>query len=395
MPLYKPSRETALDLLLQHMSCPLPEEDISVAVAQRRVVAGSVLAPLGFPRENLSMRDGFAIDRLRDPSQRLYLRTGEVVPDWAVAVVPVEEYDPAGPFESFAQGVDSRRPSIVRAGSEYEAGDIVVQDGAVLDHRHIAQLAWFGIESIRVRRRPRIRFAMLDTAPACCAVTSFLRGFATAFCDVEGETSFLSQASHLRDLQSEDDLLLLISDEQPGRYAELKALFSEPKAGFEPLAWKLDLHPCKHLGIARFGHTPTLVMPDVFFKTVLTAYAFLPDVLAAMTGLKTHKRLVTFVEPPTIAYPYPCLVPLRIEEERRDLKVRATQLRSSFSGRHVGAAEGYVILNAPLADGVPCEAVLLDRLVPQPTLFPKALDDEQDEQVLTEGEPTLSGFRSG
>lgn len=363
MTLYKPTRDVALGLLLERLPCPLSSESIPTTEAARRVTSSKVLAPHPFPSLDLSMKDGVAVDDLRDPRRRLELRTGEPVPTWAMAVVPIEDYDAAGPFDSFAEGTTGKRPSVVRTGSEYAAGDPVVENKVLLDHRHLAQLAWFGIDEVRVIRKPQLCLAVFDTTPACRTVSAFLRGFASIFYDVDCTIHYLSNVAQLSTLALECDLVLVASDGVPGRYAQLRQLFESPPAQFVPLAWKLGLYPCKHLGIGLLSQVPTLVFPDVFFKSVLSAYAFLPDLLAAMSGMQTHKRLASFVESPSISYPYPCLLPLRIEEERLDLKVRATQLRSSFSGRHVSSAEAYAIAYEAPSEHKHYEAVLLDKLV--------------------------------
>jgi molybdopterin biosynthesis enzyme len=357
---YKPSLDRALELILERFNTPGPTGDVAVLCAVDRVAAETVVAPTPFPEQSMAMLDGRAVAGGGPGGASEPVRTGEPTPDWATTVIPHELLD-AGAAERAARGADLR-PSIVHAGGEYRPGDPIVEAGQRIDHRHLAQLDLFGLRTVSVYRRPRIRIAAFDTEPFCSAVLSWISGFVRSYYDADVAQERITDLAGIGLLADDTDLGILVSDGAPGRYDEIKALLDGAHGDFEMAFWKLGLGPPKHVGFGLLGAVPVLVFPDVFFKTVLSAMAFLPELLTAWVGAMPLTRLAGWAELPEIDYPYPCLVPLRFGDERRGLKVEATPLRSSFSARWVSAAEGFAILDRPPRDGDELGAVVLGRL---------------------------------
>jgi len=361
---YKPGYERALELLLSRIPLPGPVGEVVLSRAGRRIAAKSIHAPAPFPERALSMLDGIAVDGAGPIDAGTAVRTGEPIPAGAIDVVP-HELVGSTDGKIAARGADLR-PGIVREGAEYRAGDVILAAGQKIDHRHVAQLALFGFERVPVYRRPRIRVAVFDAAPFSEAVLAWVAGFVRSYYDVDLVAERIADLGGVRFLGDESDLGLVIADGAPGRYDEIKRLEQRALEGYEPVFWKLGLSPPKHVGFGLLGGVPMLVFPDVFFKTVLSAMAFLPAVLAAWVGDRPRTRPARWAELPVITYPYPCLVPLRFGEQREGLEVAATPLRSSFSARWASAAEGYVILDrAPRMDEE-LDAVVLGELTATP-----------------------------
>ena len=337
--LYKPSHERALELLLDGLPASVPVEEVPLREAVGRVAAEDVRALRPFPANDLSMMDGVALRPGETPEQGSPVRTGEPIPAGAEAVIPVEALDGDDPRS------DASTQHVVRSGSEYAAGDEVVPAGAVISHRDVSQLALFGVESVRALRRPRIRVAIFEGRPFFEAVESWMRGLLGSYHEVELSVEPLGAIGELSFPEGGTDLGIVVSDGRPGRYDEIKGLTGGALPGFETLFWKLDLQPCKHVGLGRLRGAPVLVLPDVFFKTALAALAFLPRALASWAGREIGTRPAYWVEPPRIRYPYPCLVPLGFGERRRGLSASATPLRSTFSARWVSAARGWTVLD--------------------------------------------------
>jgi molybdopterin molybdotransferase len=358
---YKPGYATALELVLDRVAAPGPKGQVVLSRLEGRIAAETVRAPEPFPARALSMLDGVAVAEGQAAADGETVRTGELLPDGAIDVIPSEL------LNAPAQGLEARgaglRPSIVARGAEYDSGDPILEAGQLIDHRHVAQLALFGIDRAEVFRRPRIRVAVFDSAPYSEAVAAWTCGFVRSYYDVDLVAERIADLDGVRLLGEEADLGLLISDGAPGRYDQLKELDRGALEGYEPVFWKMGLSPPKHVGFGLLGDVPVLVFPDVFFKTVLSAMAFLPTVLAAWVGARPLTRPARWAELPEISYPYPCLVPLRFGEQRAGLEVAATPLRSSFSARWASAAEGYVILDRPPRDDDELDAVVLGQLV--------------------------------
>lgn len=162
---------------------PLEEIERSLGDAVGLVLSRDILAPLPLPHFDNSAMDGYAVRsgdveaasaetpvRLRllgevragDPGERLVeeggafrIMTGGRVPAGADSIVPVEE------AEEDENGVSIRSPVargsyLRRAGEDLKVGDRVVSGGTELGSGEVAVLAGLGIESVAVRRPPRV-----------------------------------------------------------------------------------------------------------------------------------------------------------------------------------------------------------------------------------------------
>ncbi|MFJ4232353.1 gephyrin-like molybdotransferase Glp [Cellulosimicrobium cellulans] len=185
-------------------------EDVLLAAALGRVLAGDLVAPVAVPLFRNSQMDGYAV-RAEDvagasadapvrlavaaeipaapgvpprlaPGTAARIMTGAPVPEGADAVVPVEDTvagtfsgtprpdtaaptgDVSGPGASHA--VEVRVPRSVgdfvrEAGSDVRPGGVLLPDGTVLAPHHLAAVAACGVGSVRVVARPRV--AVLST----------------------------------------------------------------------------------------------------------------------------------------------------------------------------------------------------------------------------------------
>jgi len=153
---------------------------------RRRVLAADVVAPLDLPPFANSQMDGYAVtavDAARDadvdllvvdpvpagrvgpplrPGTAAPIMTGAAVPEGAVAVVPIEQADPATfPAAGSTARVVLRGPvaegAFVRAvGSDVAAGSVLLAAGTVLTPARLGVLAASGLASVPVVRRPRL-----------------------------------------------------------------------------------------------------------------------------------------------------------------------------------------------------------------------------------------------
>ena len=171
---------------------PLPGEGIALEQALGRVTAEPIWARQSSPHYHASAMDGYALradstrganDRspveLRVGDQAVYVDTGDPLPGWADAVVPIEDAEPIG---------DGRRATLLsirlRAavvpwshirpmGEDIVATELVVPAGHVLRPVDLGALAGSGHVTVQVRRRPRV--AILPTgselvAPGSAAI---------------------------------------------------------------------------------------------------------------------------------------------------------------------------------------------------------------------------------
>lgn len=153
--------------------------------AAGRVLAAPVWARLSSPHYHAAAMDGFALRAqstagalpsrpvtLRAGEETGYVDTGDPLPDWANAVVPIENVEPLD--ENGAPAADPRRPYCIRLreslppwshvrpmGEDIVATELVLPAGHVLRPVDLGAVAASGHAEVRVARRPRV--AILPT----------------------------------------------------------------------------------------------------------------------------------------------------------------------------------------------------------------------------------------
>lgn len=150
-----------------------------------RVTAEPVWARLSSPHYHASAMDGFALHSastigarpsapvtLKVGDQAFYVDTGDPMPDWANAVVPVENVEAVG--EDGAMDADQRQPFAVRLrealtpwmhvrpmGEDIVASELVLPAGQILRPVDLGAIAASGHSQVVVARKPRV--AILPT----------------------------------------------------------------------------------------------------------------------------------------------------------------------------------------------------------------------------------------
>lgn len=168
-------------------------EEVVLADALGRVLAGDLVAPVAIPLFRNSQMDGYAV-RAADvsgarpeaparlavaaeipaapgvpaplaPGTAARIMTGAPVPDGADAVVPVEDTGTGtfagSPGDGGPPVVEVRAPRapgdfVREAGSDVGAGDVLLPAGAVLAPHHVAAVAACGVARVQVVARPRV-----------------------------------------------------------------------------------------------------------------------------------------------------------------------------------------------------------------------------------------------
>lgn len=172
-------REAGLWQVLGAETIPLDENALG------RVLAGPVWALKSSPHYHASAMDGFAVRAeatvgampsapltLRFGPQAAYLDTGDPLPDWANAVIPIENVEPLD--ESGGVAANPRQPAAIRIrasvtpwshvrplGEDIVATQLVLPAGQVLKPYDLGAMAAAGHTSVTVARRPRV--AILPT----------------------------------------------------------------------------------------------------------------------------------------------------------------------------------------------------------------------------------------
>lgn len=184
-------REAGLWQVLGIETIPLDENALG------RVLAGPVWALKSSPHYHASAMDGFAVRAettagampsapvtLRFGPQAAYLDTGDPLPDWANAVIPIENVEPLDEAGQIA--ANPRQPAAIRIrasvtpwshvrplGEDIVATQLVLPAGQVLKPYDLGAIAAAGHVSVTVARRPRV--AILPTGTELVPIGAELR----------------------------------------------------------------------------------------------------------------------------------------------------------------------------------------------------------------------------
>jgi len=163
---------------------PLPEENCSIAASPGRVASRPLPARVPQPGYDQATRDGFAVGaggdsvadgrrfrivgeapagdtqrRMLPPGQACRIMTGGMVLDGAERVVPQEDcVVEDGMVLVSARGLARHTIFIAGKGSQITEGELLVDQGSILQIEQSALLASCGHIEIEVYRRPRVGF---------------------------------------------------------------------------------------------------------------------------------------------------------------------------------------------------------------------------------------------
>jgi putative molybdopterin biosynthesis protein len=159
------------------LSGPLPGESLQLESALGRVTAEPIWARQSSPHYHAAAMDGYALraesthganDRtpvdLEVGSQAAYVDTGDALPEWADAVVPIEDVEPVGQGRRSTSSAIRLRAAVapwshVRPmGEDMVASELVLPSGHTLRPVDLGVVAGSGSATVLVRRQPRVAF---------------------------------------------------------------------------------------------------------------------------------------------------------------------------------------------------------------------------------------------
>jgi putative molybdopterin biosynthesis protein len=156
---------------------PLPGEAVPLEQALGRVTAAPVWARLSAPHYHAAAMDGYAVRsadtasatdnapvqlRLGGDGQARYVDTGDALPAWANAVIPIENVQPVGAPGGEAPASIEIRASVTPWSHVRPMGEDMVATELVLPANHalrpvdLGAIAGCGHTTVEVRRRPRV-----------------------------------------------------------------------------------------------------------------------------------------------------------------------------------------------------------------------------------------------
>lgn len=313
--------------LIGQAARPLATEMVSLDAAHRRVLARPVIAQRASPFADVSAMDGYAVrqadlavtpTRLRltgkafagrgcdgrvEPGTTIRIFTGAPVPagaDWVVIQENVRRQGDEAIIESRGSASHIRR-----AGSDFNAGDVLVEPGALLTPGAVVAAAAADLGEVEAYRQPKIRLLATGDELAEPGIAgmrvqaipeSVSFGVAALARDWGGEPvgrmrlpddlAVMEQAAS--QALADVDLLVVTGGASVGERDFAKAMFG---SALELLFSKVAMKPGKPVWLGRVGETLVMGLPGNPTSALVTARLLLAPLLAGLSGRAPEEAL--------------------------------------------------------------------------------------------------------
>jgi molybdopterin molybdotransferase len=308
----------------------MPAEQVGLNEALGRVLAEDIAARRTQPPLAVSAMDGYAV-RAADvanvpaslriigaapagspfegsvaPGTAVRIFTGAPVPLGADAIVIQEDTERDGDTVIVKEGVAAGR-YVRRAGLDFQAGDVLLKAGRVLNARDIGLAAAMNVPWLQVRRQPRIALLATgdeivlpgeDAGPSdiVSSNTFALDGLVRAAGGVPITLGIaaddIASIRTMAEGAKGADILVTTGGASVGEHDLVQAALGD--VGLQVDFWQIAMRPGKPLIFGRLGETPMLGFPGNPVSSMVCGALFLKPALAAMLGMSdVEPRLET------------------------------------------------------------------------------------------------------
>lgn len=296
--------------------------------ASGRILAKPVWAKISSPHYHASAMDGFAVraeetggalpaqpEELRSGSQALYVDTGDPLPEWANAVIPIENVETLDEFGKPISGL--RKPSSIRIrasvtpwshirsmGEDIVATQLVLPAGHTLRPVDLGAVAACGHDRVTVARRPRV--AVIPTGTELVEIGKPVKagdiieynslvlaaqinawgGMAVRFPIVPDQFEAISRA--VKQAAEDYDLVLLNAGSSAGS-EDFSARVVESLGKL--LVHGVAVRPGHPVILGMIGSTPIIGVPGYPVSAALTGEIFVEPLLAGWLGRRPAKPM--------------------------------------------------------------------------------------------------------
>jgi len=330
----------ALALLLAE-SAPAGVERVDMEIAQRRILARDVVAPLDLPSFDNAAMDGYAVhaghERIAAGSvyrvaamhaagettsaypgaEACEIATGARMPSGFDTVVAVERTERTGDHVRFT-AEEAPRQNVRYAGSDIAAGVIALEKGRRIDASAIMLLAALGMERADVVRKTRMAIITTGSELNACGPLPeggihdsngpFLHGSASSWgadVVVRARVPDTGRAFHDAVIAAREagaDLIVTTGAVSAGRFDFVPEALAS--LGARALFHKVAIRPGKPLLAARFDKGPLVVaLPGNPIAVAVGYRFFVAPVLRAMSGLAPEQPVRIRLDAPATARP--------------------------------------------------------------------------------------------
>ena len=308
---------------------PLGKEKIPLHEAHGRILAEAIEARIDAPRSDTSAMDGYAVcDRDLSPlparlpiAVRIFagdaggtslapgscarIFTGAPIPDGADRVVIQEIVREQGGKALFEESPGTAR-HIRRRGSDFKAGDLLLEPGHLLGPRSLVAAAAADVPVVNVWKRPKVRIlstgdelaepgearARAGAIPESVSIgVSALAADWGAVVDppVRLPDNMIVMTKAATQAVECADLVVVTGGASVGEKDFAKSIFETP--ALDILFSKVAMKPGKPVWMGRAGGTLVLGLPGNPTSALVTARVLLAPLLARLTGRNVERAL--------------------------------------------------------------------------------------------------------
>jgi len=322
----KVKREEAKRIILERCN-PQGREAKTLEEAYGRVLAEGVASPVEIPDEDRSAIDGFAFntaslkelparlkivgetpagaeERLKvGASEAAYVATGGVIPEGADAAVRVEDVKVEG--DEVVIDFPVERGTLINfKGSEVRKGELLLEEGQLLNWQKVALLAHAGIYRIKVFQK--VKVGVITTGTEVLEPEEPYRKGAvrnTNFYALKGILEALgAEAIYLGKVRDDEEelekalkegfktcqIVVTTGGVSKGKYDLVKEVVK--KLGVELLFTQTNIRPGRPLAFGVKGEKLFFGLPGYPTATVVNALEFLAPAVRKMAGLKKFEN---------------------------------------------------------------------------------------------------------
>lgn len=316
---------------------PLASETIPLAAARERILAETLVSQEFLPPFSRSTMDGYAVraadtfgcsesenalltivgeiamgvpgrDLTLKPGQAARIWTGGELPQKADAVVMVEYTQPFGQEAVAVFRPVAPEENVIRAGEDYAAGSVVLEQGSRLRPQDLGVLSGLGITSVPVYRKPKViilstgdELVAPDQVPPPGKIRDINSTTLTALVEEAGGIAqplgiciddFEHMLALCRENIAQADVLLLSGGSSVGqRDFTRRVLTTIP--GAELLVHGISIRPGKPTIFARLGNKALIGLPGHVASAQVVFTCFVRPLLRHYSGLGVNSGLVT------------------------------------------------------------------------------------------------------
>lgn len=318
--------ETALDVMLGHVTATPKSEHMSLFQAHNRILAQDVVAQRDQPPFAASAMDGYACLSADLPGQLLLvgeaaagspflgglptkgcvrISTGAPIPDGADCVIIQEDAKVSGDMVALNRGVSGA--NIRKRGNDYVAGDVLLQSGRKLTSLDIALAAATGVDHLKVACRPKItiisggdEIIAAGTVPTGAQIFDSVGPSLSAFVETWGgviakrilvRDDLFALTRALESAAGQCDLVVIVGGASVGPHDHGKAGLEA--VGAQIFVPKIAIKPGKPTWFATAPNLMILGLPGNPASALVCARLFLAPLLQSLLGRPNNAALQT------------------------------------------------------------------------------------------------------